>query len=268
VITGDYEVGGLIGNGWNSVIIQSSVNEGIIVGKLYYVGGLIGYVRFATTITKSINLAKVSTGSSVGGLIGFVDSNLTIVSAFNIGDIEGGQSVGGLVGYVSGITNISNSFNNGNIEGSSNVGGLIGRGSWSSTTISFSANYGDVAGANIVGGLIGQAGNSGHKLYVYNSVQISDVTASSFNSNQIGGIAGVLPSVLDFDFVYHFGIITSNGVAVDGVSFGTKVIDISTFNLAFFTTTLGWDTEVWDFTGLDIANGIYPTLKNMPTIEE
>jgi hypothetical protein len=31
---------------------------------------------------------------------------------------------------------------------------------------------------------------------------------------------------------------------------------------------MGWDTDIWDFTGLDIANGMYPTLKNMPVVEE
>ena len=27
-----------------------------------------------------------------------------------------------------------------------------------------------------------------------------------------------------------------------------------------YTSTLGWDPAVWDFSGLDFANGKYPTL--------
>jgi hypothetical protein len=60
----------------------------------------------------------------------------------------------------------------------------------------------------------------------------------------------------------------SSNNEIEGLEVGTKVTDFSTFNLAFFTTTLGWNTEIWDFTGLDIANGVYPTLKNMPVVED
>jgi hypothetical protein len=28
------------------------------------------------------------------------------------------------------------------------------------------------------------------------------------------------------------------------------------------------DTDIWDFTDLDIVNGVYPTLKNMPGVED
>jgi hypothetical protein len=112
--------------------------------------------------------------------------------------------------------------------------------------------------------LIGYADN---QLFIYYSINFGSVIATS-NTTAVGGITGVLPTTNDIEQSYYSGSITSNGVAVDGVAFGTKVTDLSTFNLAFFTTTLEWDTEIWDFTGLDIANGVYPTLKNLPTIEE
>lgn len=125
------------------------------------------------------------------------------------------------------------------------------------------AHSGSVSGSSTVGGLIGWAYN---QLFVYYSVNLGNVIASQTTAD-VGGIAGRLPDFNDFEELYHYGSIKRDGVEVNGVAFGTKVTDISTFNLAFFTTTLGWDTEIWDFTGLDIANGLYPTLKNMPVVE-
>ena len=36
---------------------------------------------------------------------------------------------------------------------------------------------------------------------------------------------------------------------------------LETLDEQFFTTTLGWSTDDWDFTNLDVVNGVYPTLK-------
>jgi hypothetical protein len=154
-------------------------------------------------------------------------------------------------------------MNIGNVSGSSQVGGLIGyKGSSGKTTINNSINNGDVSGTQQIGGFIGY--DEG-QLFVYYSVNFGNVVATNV-SNEIGGIAGNIPATNDFEDVYHYGSITSNEIEVLGLDFGTKVTDLSTFNLEFFTTTLGWDTEIWDFTNLDISNGVYPTLKNMPEI--
>jgi hypothetical protein len=264
---GDY-VGGLVGYGNSSVNILNTFNSGSVSG-VAGVGGLIGRVQRSLIISSSFNIGSVNGGDYVGGLVGFGNFNsVTISNSFNSGSLNGGTSVGGLVGFVNSSITISNSFNSGSVSGGSRVGGLVG---WvfNPITISNSFNSGSVNGTNSVGGLVGISETS---LYIYYSVNFGNVVATDEFSvifgYRVGGITGVLPTTNDIEQTYYFGSITANGVEVNGVAFGTKVTDLSTFNLAFFTTTLEWDTEIWDFTGLNIANGVYPTLKNMPVVED
>jgi hypothetical protein len=250
--------GGLIGKSQGEVLISKSYNSASVIGDSY-VGGLLGGSFKIPTITNSLNSGSVSGNEIVGGLIGYVYSHrpVFVTNSVNSGSVSGTLNVGGLIG--SGGGTITNSMNSGSVSGTSQVGGLIGSGGG---TITNSMNSGSVIGTRLIGGLVGYAYN---QLFVYYSVNFGSVIATS-NSTEVGGITGVLPTTNDIEQTYFSGSITSNGVEVDGVAFGTKVTDLSTFNLAFFTTTLGWDTEIWDFTGLDIANGVYPTLKNMPEI--
>jgi hypothetical protein len=154
-------------------------------------------------------------------------------------------------------------MNSGSVSGSDYVGGLIGYGI-STITITNSMNSSSVSGSDYVGGFVGYGNNT---LYVYYSINFGNVFATN-TTTELGGIAGRIPASNDLEKTYYYGSIMSNGIEVSGTNFGTKVTDVSTFNIAFFTTTLGWDTEICDFTGLDIANGVYPTLKNMPVVEE
>jgi hypothetical protein len=127
-------------------------------------------------------------------------------------------------------------------------------------------NIGSVSGENRVGGLIGDIGeNLSTNLFVYYSINFGHVSTPTMGTD-IGGIAGRLASQNDFEHAYHYAIITGNGVEVTGNNFGIKVTDSSTLNLEFFSTTLEWYTEVWDFNQLDVAIGVYPTLKNLPNI--
>jgi hypothetical protein len=263
-VSGGFSVGGLVGSVYlSSTTITNSMNSGSVSGGSF-VGGLIGSGSSTTTITNSMNSGSVSgTSSRIGGLIGSGSSTTTITNSMNSGSVSGSQQIGGLIGSGSSGTTITNSMNSGSVSGSYHVGGLVGHG-WNTPTITNSMNSGSVSGTFNVGGLIGYAEN---QLFVYYSINLGNVVATNATT-AVGGIAGRIPSTNDVEEAYHFGSITSNGVEVAGTNFGTKVTDISTFNLAFFTTTLGWDAEVWDFTGLDIANGVYPTLKNMPVVEE
>ncbi len=240
------------------------------------VGGLIGLTNTSEVeplsfknLSNAINVTGL--GVNAGGLIGKVtgDSSIFIIDSSNFGNVNsekigptyGNPSVGGLIAHSDVNTNFINCLNSGHLGGGT-VGGLIGEGN--TTTIKNSFNSGSVTSNNGgVGGLVGVAQN----ISVRYSVNFGNLTSTS-NTNEIGGITGALPAINDIEKTYYSGAIIVNGVAVDGVAFGTKVTDLTTFNLAFFTTTLGWDTEVWDFTGLDIANGVYPTLKNILPVEE
>jgi hypothetical protein len=259
-VNGQSYVGGMIGNG-NSPSIIDSMNSGFVFGS-YGVGGLIGNGN--PSITNSINSGSVSGQDNVGGLIGYGYYTINIINSINLGNVAGSsRRVGGLIGSGDSTT-ITNSMNKGNISGFTRVGGLIGYGD--STTISKSMNIGSVSGENRVGGLIGDIGeNLSTNLFVYYSINFGHVSTPTMGTD-IGGIAGRLASQNDFEHAYHYAIITGNGVEVTGNNFGIKVTDSSTLNLEFFSTTLEWYTEVWDFNQLDVAIGVYPTLKNLPNI--
>jgi hypothetical protein len=263
-VTGNTRVGGLIGYA-SSTNLTMSINIGNVTGTSLNTGGLIGYGYSTTTITNSLNSGTVSGSQRVGGLIGgrFYVGETNITNSINNGIVIGNNSnVGGLIGLAENPTFIINTLNTGRVSGTTHIGGLIGV-SVGHTTITNSMNMGSVNGTTNVGGLHG----AGQAIYVYHSVNFGIVVATQ-NSTLIGGISGNIPKLNDFEHAYHYGSITSNGVEVAGTNFGTKVTDSSIFNLDFFSTTLSWDTEIWDFTGLDIANGVYQTLKNMPVVED
>jgi hypothetical protein len=270
-VYGYSNVGGLVGESQN-IIINDSFNDANVNGGNSVVGGLVGLVSLIT-IKNSFNRGLISggkedgTSSGFGGLVAEVKYEINIEASFNSGDIiSKGSSIGGLLGEAPGainsFTEINNSYNVGNISGIDRVGGLIGASAlYSSVTIISSFNAGLINGRGGVGGLIGRAEDT---LYIYFSLNLGDVI--SLDSTSVGSITGYLPPDNMYVKTYFSCNIIANGVSVDGVAFGTKVTDLSTFNLAFFTTTLEWDTEIWHFTGLNIPNGVYPTLKNMPEI--
>jgi hypothetical protein len=262
-------VGGLIGMGFFTYI-EESFNKGNLTANKN-VGGLIGWVQ-NTRIIKSFNLGKIekttSESSNMGGMIGYSahDGSTHIIQSYNGASIIGESIIGGLIGFVyqTNIVSLINSYNSGTLEGLGYmVGGLIGMGFNSNISISNSYNQSTVKGTTYVGGIVGYLSNS--SLNLFRSLSISEVISTLTNSS-LGGLLSILPTEYFLEKSYYYGSIISNGIEVDGLTFGIKTTDLSTFNLAFFTTTLEWDTEIWDFTGLDIVNGVYPTLRNMPEL--
>jgi hypothetical protein len=260
LVDGSY-VGGIVGlHNHNSALSKLNNSINVVTENVEYSGGLVGAGK--SIITNSINKGSVSGDFYQGGLVGGGYS-LTISNSMNIATITGG-GVGGLIGGAAGNnTMITNSLNKGALVGEFYSGGLVG---WGNTTLIVSSmNIGTVSGSVYLGGLIGRVSTSS-ELHVQNSVNFADILSTA-ETNTIGGITGIIPTTNDFELTFHTGRITINGIETLGNEFGTKIIDLSTFNLTFFTTTLGWDTEVWDFVGLDVINGVYPTLKILPTME-
>jgi hypothetical protein len=262
-VRGGSSVGGLAG-------VNASITESINYGSVYSTGnntgGLVGNIG---NTFKSINYGSVNGISYVGGLVGLQGNK--IIQSINQGIVLGFSNVGGLIGQGNlsflFFSEIINSINFANINASDKwVGGLAGSTGPKSLTISNSYNLGNINGSSYVGGLLGVKSMPGF-IFVSNSVNFG-YTVSPSITNNIGGVIGFQNLTSDdiHQNIFYSGNIITNEEVVVGVAYGTKVTDLSTFNLAFFTTTLGWDTEIWDFTGLNIANGVYPTLKNMPEL--
>jgi len=267
-VTGDLVTytGGIVGYSSGSQFTHEYlINIGSVSGA-NYVGGLIGSSQSSSSssISNSYNSGSVSGNSYVGGLLGFISSSISssINNSYNSGEVSGTSNyVGGLIGCShssSSFSSISNSYNSEPVSGANDVGGLIGYAYYSSPVIINSHNNGMVSGTSYVGGFIGYLDPSA-SLYVYYSINFGSLTATT-DTTAIGGITGYLPPANDSEQVYFSGTVMANGGEVAGIAYGTKINDLSTLNLAFFTATLGWSSDVWDFTGIDVTIGVYPSL--------
>ena len=177
-VTGSDFVGSLIGS--NHGTITDSTSSGNVTGN-NDIGGLVGINNAYGTITDSTNSGNVTGNEYVGGLTGSSDG--TITDSTNSGNVTGSDYVGGLTGSSGGNdpdmpNTITGSTNSGNVTGKEYVGGLVGS---NGGTITDSTNNGDVTANDYVGGLVGS--NDGT---ITNSTNNGDVTASHY----VGGLVG------------------------------------------------------------------------------
>jgi hypothetical protein len=118
-VTGDTEVGGLIGESGGAVSNSYSTAD---VNGSFVVGGLIGQNH--GTVVKSYSTGRVLGDEYVGGLAGWNQEG-TVSDSYSTGKVDGVSLVGGLVG--SNRATISSCHSAGNVTGLEDVGGLTGR---------------------------------------------------------------------------------------------------------------------------------------------
>lgn len=124
----------------------------------------------------------------------------------------------------------------------------------------------------------GVAGQSSGKIYdCFSSVTLSDYTQYT-KKRYIGGIVGSASGeIKNCVFVGSVNAGVSVNVAIAGekettatetkcyaytnVSGGTSVTISNLNSTSFYTSTLGWSEEIWDFSALDFQNGLYVRLK-------
>mgnify|MGYP001667806610 FL=1 len=126
-VTGDCNVGGLVGNGSNSIISNCYATGDVVGGG--WVGGLVGEGS-SSTISNCYATGSVTgtrTYSNVGGLVGYGQNRIIISSSYSTGSVTGNNNVGGLLGW-SNYGTINNSYSTGTVTGNANVGGLLGYG--------------------------------------------------------------------------------------------------------------------------------------------
>ena len=104
-ITGDGDIGGLVGGSYGTV--SNSYSSGIVTGATD-VGGLVGLN--GGTVSDSYSSVSVTGYWGVGGLVGTIESGGgTVSNSYSTGSVTGTEGVGGLVGeYHEGT--VSNSF--------------------------------------------------------------------------------------------------------------------------------------------------------------
>ena len=217
--------GGLIG-----IMTSSDLENVHIIGAnvtgTSRVGLLVGYVGTSHIKASSSNGVAIASGNACGGLIGEVINNTTIENCYSLGNAKGNQDIGGLVGILR-ESNIISCFSTVKVLGNAGVAGLLGK-----------AEGNSVVKNNIA--LVNQM-----KQYKFDGRTASD---------QIEGFEG------NYEYEENTGISTLTREDIDftgKISVATKQ-DI--MNEAFYTNTLGFDTEVWDLSY--VSQECIPKLKN------
>jgi hypothetical protein len=174
-VTGEWAVGGLVGENWGDV--RNSYSGGAVSGA-DCVGGLVGFN--AGGVSNSYSAVNVTGHWDVGGLVGCSDSPGTVTDSYSVSSVTGEWAIGGLVGgNLGGI--VAKSYSTGSVTGEDYVGGLVGDNQGS---VNNSYSVGSVTGEWYVGGLVGDNDSPG---IVSNSYASGSVTGYSF----VGGLVGL-----------------------------------------------------------------------------
>lgn len=155
-VSGNSNVGALVGVALGGSSINNCNASGSVTGTFNSIGGLIGVCSISSTnLQNSYANVDVKGPTFVGGLVGYTNGNGTIKKCFATGNVTGSSSqVGGLVGIADRNVNIENCYATGNVSGTGDVGGLVGSGK----NIADSYATGKVTGTGAnVGGLAGKA---------------------------------------------------------------------------------------------------------------
>jgi hypothetical protein len=149
--------------------------------------GFIGFAGDASTI-KNLTFSNVGiTGQKTGTIV--KSGAPTIENCSVDGKISGTSTVGGLIGNANGGTSVTDSSVDADITASgSTVGGLIGNAN-ATATITGSSTSGTLTGGSKLGGLVGDG-----EFNITNCSSSMDVTGSSDDSSEIGGLTGFVRS--------------------------------------------------------------------------
>jgi len=147
-VTGQYDVGGLVGFNFEEGTVSHSHSSGSVIGD-DYVGGLAG--PNGGTVSYCHSTGSVIGYDYVGGLVGFNFENGAVSDSYSTGSVSGQDGVGGLVGV--NLVIVSQSYSTGSVTGTSYVGGLVGGNVYGAMSDCYST--GNVTGNSSVGGLVG-----------------------------------------------------------------------------------------------------------------
>jgi len=196
-ITGNYDVGGLVGfmNG-NAKISGVNLTNANITGK-HTVGGLVGSIGPSSqvpviencTVSGVVRSTVMSSWSNVGGLVGNIASPVQIKNCTVNAGVQGNfADIGGFVGHLERNAVISDSTVYGTVNGKINTGGFVGRMSAGDTNtspiIKNSKSFSNVTGEDEVGGFVGNLSDA----EISNSSSYGSVIADY----KVGGFVGYM----------------------------------------------------------------------------
>lgn len=187
--------------------------------------------------------------NGTGSLVGYVDQKSLIeqCSATNV-TVGTQKRTGGLIGRIYNST-IRNSYVQGRVSSSSDgSGGFVGESPSGVVIENVYANVTVTFGNGSLAGLVGYSQN----VVLKNSVSLAT------NTNNGSGYR-VVGSGLNNASTNNFELETSTMKSQASHKAISTVSLEELKNKTFYTETLGWSEEIWDFS--KVANGEYPTLK-------
>ena len=240
-------------------------NVGVIDSNIQgydFVGGIVGYLSFFSTVSNCYNEGSVTGSSDVGGIIGCYyfqnsvknDYSLhCIKNCYNVGNVTGIQQIGGIIGSVS-LSNsttsssdsvfwyIQNCYNTSIIKGEKYVGGIFG--------------YIYLTGGNI---------NSSYNLYcrIESLFNLGEVQATDYFGS-LGGYVGISrDALIDYEACYYGGMQENleavNGSSVSGANYSETLIEDAKSLDWYQTKLLDWEfVFIWELN--DSVNNGYPYL--------
>jgi len=239
-VSGDYDIGGLVGICRRSAKISRCHAETHVVGQTC-VGGLVGVCSKGCSITGCFATGAVAAAQQAGGLVGCQEG--AVSRCYATGSVSAASDfIGGLVGLNGGT--ISVSWAGGEVFGGQSVGGLVG---WNLKEDRFllydgvvkdSYARGNVQGKKVVGGLIG-SNQEGAALRCYSIGRVWGETKDSL----VSGLACTNDPALVKD---SFWDIETSGLSTSDAGQGrttAQMQDLGTYLVAG-----------WDFAG-EAANG-------------
>ncbi|MBS0248679.1 MAG: filamentous hemagglutinin N-terminal domain-containing protein, partial [Proteobacteria bacterium] len=191
-VTGSGQVGGLIGNAYNSLIADVNVS-GTVTGNSY-VGGVVGMGNLISIVdTHADVIVRANGNGNAGGLLGWSSTSSSIARSSVTGSVSAlGSYVGGLAGYMSG--SVTDSYSTAAVSSNSQyVGGLVG-GSPTSSNLAISTSWssGLVTAPSSAGGIIGAVGGTFTFSNVYWDTQTSgQAYALGGSTSAISGTTGL-----------------------------------------------------------------------------
>ncbi len=219
--------------------------------------GLFGYVDSGAAVRNAGVSGTIAGSSYVGGIAG--RNSGTIENCYFTGIITAvGNYIGSITGYNGTGGTVQNSCNTGAISGAKYAGGIVG---YNTAKVENCYNTGMVSSytPSATGGITGYNAGS-----VENSVFLmgTEVKNSSTASSYFGRVAGVNSGTLSNNYA-HNGMAENNNIAAAENMVSNKNgadIDIVQWgSFLWWTGTAGWDSTVWDFSGVDA--GSYPQLR-------
>jgi hypothetical protein len=269
-----YYAGIIAGRAENSSILNISINDSTINYFSYniYIGGIVGYASATTIKDIEIKTYISSTDGKIGGVCGYGINSTKIKNINLYTKISSNGYLGGVVGMSAGVT-IDNGFVYADLNDYTYGGGIVG----------YSGSVTNIKGIDVTGKLFKVNSESGSFVgYIAYSTNIERCSSNMdiyfigqnrattkiidcFNYSNYGVVYQAFTDVYITNS-YWIGkdiskmttstyIHNTSSISINGLT------DKSILTKEYFTDTLGWNTQIWDFDNVTSEGYVLPMLK-------